>query len=369
MENLTPGCASHRASYSNPIKRSFLGMLSGLFLFLAGPLLMALDISPHWEYIDNAERYGYWVPGVQSGYWDYSSGAGHYETTEGYWEGSNGRYEVTGSHMEMRGHWDYSAGFGHEEFRYTNSRWEYDEYGNANFVEDTEVVWVEDPIWIEESVSVDDYTYVEDMVWVPGSEVWVDDPVYVDQSTPDSWVDLKPPEEPQPPDSPGDGGCGCECDEVGAANFLQNAVPIYDQSLSAYAVSDPQAVSSLELELWRLVAAGDFTTVTTLVGASQYAGTPLGQTMIAQSNKINHIFNNPGHNMTLFLQKIGLGAQETVAALNMIQTAANSNAARLAAAANSCGIFEQPVVVQGVTIVIRGNVINGTVNIGTAFVR
>jgi hypothetical protein len=159
---------------------------------------MALDTTPHWEYVNNTERYGYWVPGVQSGYWDYSSGAGHYETTGGYWEGSNGRYEVTGSHMEMRGYWDYSAGFGHEEFRYTNARWEYDEYGNANFVEDTEVVWVEDPVWIEESVSVDEYTYVEDMVWVPGSEVWVDDPVYVDQSTPDSWVDTEPPGSPDP---------------------------------------------------------------------------------------------------------------------------------------------------------------------------
>ena len=129
METPTPGCALRRSSCLNPRGRTFLGMFGCLVLFLAGPLLMALDATPHWEDIDGSTRYGYWQ-----------------EEYAGYWDDSGGYF-------------DYSAGDGH--FITININPVYDDQGN--FVSEEAVdIWVPDPVWV--SVSV----------WVPGVIVWID---------------------------------------------------------------------------------------------------------------------------------------------------------------------------------------------------
>jgi len=122
-------------------------MLAAIALIVAliCPHAHALDTSPHWEEIDGVNRYGYWQEGSTAGYWD-----------------------------ETAGYWDYSAGNGHFETIYSNPV--YDVQGN--FVsEDTSEVWVPDPVWVSA-------------------------PQYVDQSTPSSWVDLDPPNDPTTEDEP-----------------------------------------------------------------------------------------------------------------------------------------------------------------------
>ena len=110
-----------------------------LIISLTCPHAHALEASPHWEEIGGVNRYGYWQEGSNAGYWD-----------------------------DTAGYWDYSAGNGHFKTTYSNPV--YDEQGN--FVsEDSSQVWVLDP------------------EWVPA-------PQYVDQSTPDTWVDLAPPQNP-----------------------------------------------------------------------------------------------------------------------------------------------------------------------------
>lgn len=111
-----------------------------LIIALTCPHAKALESSPHWEEIDGVSRYGYWQEGSTAGYWD-----------------------------ETAGYWDYSAGNGHFETIYSNPV--YDEEGN--FVsEDSSQLWVLDPEWVSA-------------------------PQYVDQSTPDSWLDLEPPQNDQ----------------------------------------------------------------------------------------------------------------------------------------------------------------------------
>ena len=73
--------------------------------------------------------------------------------------------------------------------------------------------------------------------------------------------------------------------------------------------------------------------------------------------------------MMQFMGRIGLSSDQTRLALSKIQDAANANVARLALAQGKCPNFmDQPLVVDGVTLTIRGTVkVNGVVELGTVF--
>jgi hypothetical protein len=136
MRTDTPGWLSLLSAFSP--RRLLPFMLTALSLVSAA----RADVghAPHWEDFDGASRYGYWEsPYAEAGYWDDSAG-----------------------------YWDYSAGLGRWVVRYSNGRWETDQDGAVSFFEDSETVWVEEPVW----VSVPQYVYYQ--------PTWVDCPSVVE---------------------------------------------------------------------------------------------------------------------------------------------------------------------------------------------
>lgn len=290
---------------------------------------------PHWETIDGVERYGFW-------------------------------HEVRGGHEQEVGRWDYSAGIGHWETRYTGEN-TYDEEGNI-LSEPSYEEWVLDPDWV---VATE---------WVPGVLEWVDD------IQPDE-------EEPE---------CGCcknaetamreaenwmpdvanVMSDVEFGNFLQGFLNSYGQSIvadgiaaaEAYGFEEPQAIMDSVSQSWiRLgvhIAKGEVYAAESVLFSLGIRYTEEGRRLFNEVQKIHHVFfNKPSHNMMQFMGRIGLSSDQTRLALSKIQDAANANVARLAQAQGKCPNFmDQPLIVDGVTLTIRGAVkVNGVVELGTVF--
>lgn len=89
------------------------------------------------------------------------------------------------------------------------------------------------------------------------------------------------------------------------------------------------------------------------------AATGTGQAV--DPNKLNHIFGKAQHNLAEFLAKYN-GNQ--IEAYKAIESATKQQIA----AKNIIGVFEEAVSVNGTQIIVRGNVVNGEVKIGTAFI-
>ncbi|BBB90465.1 two-partner secretion domain-containing protein [Methylomusa anaerophila] len=89
----------------------------------------------------------------------------------------------------------------------------------------------------------------------------------------------------------------------------------------------------------------------------------LGTPALAQvdSNKLNHIFGKQQHNLAPFLSQYG-GNQ--VKAYNALQNAAQQQIV----AKGITGVFEEVITVNNTLITVRGNVVDGIVKIGTAFI-
>ncbi len=79
-------------------------------------------------------------------------------------------------------------------------------------------------------------------------------------------------------------------------------------------------------------------------------------------NKIHHIFDKPEHNFKDFLKGFN---NNKLDAYNSI----NNATSKLVKQKNINGIFEETIEVNGSNVVVRGNVINGEVKIGTAFIK
>lgn len=289
----------------------------------------------HWETIDGVARYGYW-------------------------------HEVYAGYEQEVGHWDYSAGNGHWETRYTGEN-TYDEEGNI-LSEPSYEEWVLDPDWV---VTAE---------WVPGVLEWVDD--------------IPPQDDPV---------CGCcESAEIAireaenwmpdVANVMSDAefgIFLHDfldsngqaalvngiAAAEAYGFEDPQALSvdSVSQSWIRLgvhIAKGEVYEAESVLLSLGIRYEKEGRRLFIEVQKIHHVFfNKPQHNMIQFMGRIGLNPDQTRLALNKIQDAANANVARLALAQGKCPNFmDQPLVVDGVTLTIRGTVkVNGVVELGTVF--
>jgi len=289
----------------------------------------------HWETIDGVARYGYW-------------------------------HEVYAGYEQEVGRWDYSAGNGHWETRYTSEN-TYDEEGKI-LSEPSYEEWVLDPDWV---VTAE---------WVPGVLEWVDD--------------IPPQDEPV---------CGC-CESAETAmreaeswmpdvanvmsdlefgNFLQRFLNSDGQAImadgvvamEAYGFEDPQALSvdSVSQSWIRLgvhIAKGEVSAAEKVLMSLGIRYEKEGRQLFIEVQKIHHVFfNKPSHNMMQFMARIGLSSDQTRLALSKIQDAANANVARLALAQGKCPNFmDQPLVVDGVTLTIRGTVkVNGVVELGTVF--
>jgi hypothetical protein len=78
-------------------------------------------------------------------------------------------------------------------------------------------------------------------------------------------------------------------------------------------------------------------------------------------NKMNHVFGNPGHNLGPLLSNFGGDQNAAFAAIQQAMQAA-------ADAQGIQGVFQGVAVQVGnQTVTVSGNVINGVVNIGTAY--
>lgn len=324
---------------------NYLNRLAALLVFLSMLLVSSANAQEdlfsnapyvsHWETVDGVARYGYW-------------------------------HEVYPGYEREVGHWDYSAGNGHWETRYTGEN-TYDEEGNI-LSEPSYEEWVLDPDWV---VTAE---------WAPGVLEWVDD--------------IPPQDEPV---------CGCcESAEITMrdaetwmpdvanvmsdsefGNLLQRFLNSDDQAImadgvaamEAYGFEDPQALSvdSVSQSWIRLgvhVAKGEVHAAEGVLLSLGIRYEKEGRQLFIEVQKIHHVFfNKPSHNMMQFMGRIGLSSDQTRSALSKIQDAANANVARLALAQGKCPNFmDQPLVVDGVTLTIRGTVkVNGVVELGAVF--
>ncbi len=78
------------------------------------------------------------------------------------------------------------------------------------------------------------------------------------------------------------------------------------------------------------------------------------------SNDVNHVFGNPGHNLDPVAAEFGSPQQAYIALQKAVQNAVQER--------NIQGIFETEVQVGSRTVTVRGNAINGIAKIGTAFI-
>lgn len=85
------------------------------------------------------------------------------------------------------------------------------------------------------------------------------------------------------------------------------------------------------------------------------------QRFAQDSNKLNHIFGKSEHNLEEFLQ--GYEGNQ-VRAYNALENATQEYVERNGIK----GIFEESIDVNGTRITVRGNVVDGTAKIGTAFI-
>ncbi|MEN6413985.1 MAG: hemagglutinin repeat-containing protein, partial [Veillonellales bacterium] len=94
-------------------------------------------------------------------------------------------------------------------------------------------------------------------------------------------------------------------------------------------------------------------------GALIAAGIEFGN--FSYANKLNHIFGKTEHNLGNFLSRYGGNQAE---AFNVLQNAAQDQII----SKGITGVFEEPIVVGEDIITVRGNVVDGVVKIGTAFI-
>jgi hypothetical protein len=93
--------------------------------------------------------------------------------------------------------------------------------------------------------------------------------------------------------------------------------------------------------------------------ASDFLLAARGASRVVDANRLNHIFGKAGHNLEPLVGK--LGSQEAVftAVEDATQAAVKSG--------GLTGVFETTVSVAGQNVVVRGNVMDGVVRIGTFF--
>lgn len=92
-----------------------------------------------------------------------------------------------------------------------------------------------------------------------------------------------------------------------------------------------------------------------------WKGAAATEEMAVDANKLSHIFGDAEHNLGILVNQLG----SPEAAFNSVQTATQA-AVR---SGGMTGIFETTVNVAGHDVVVRGNVIDGVVRIGTFFIR
>jgi uncharacterized protein RhaS with RHS repeats len=109
-----------------------------------------------------------------------------------------------------------------------------------------------------------------------------------------------------------------------------------------------------------LAAPAVATAAATSGGTASTVAAEAGGAVAANANKLNHIFGKAEHGLSGLVQEFG-GASK---ALNGIQQAINAHVADN----KITGRFEQVVKVGSEMVTVRGNVIDGAVKIGTAFV-
>ena len=81
---------------------------------------------------------------------------------------------------------------------------------------------------------------------------------------------------------------------------------------------------------------------------------------LANANKIHHIFDEVGHNLEALVTEYGGQPQ----AYDAIQEAANQVASQL-----GNGVTTITVNVSGQEVTVTGNIVNGVMQIGTAYVK
>ena len=79
-------------------------------------------------------------------------------------------------------------------------------------------------------------------------------------------------------------------------------------------------------------------------------------------NKLNHIFDNPGHNFDPLLNSFN--GDQLAAASSLESAAANAYNA-----AGMNGIQNIPVTVNGINAIVRGGMVNGTFEVSTAYIK
>jgi hypothetical protein len=87
---------------------------------------------------------------------------------------------------------------------------------------------------------------------------------------------------------------------------------------------------------------------------------PGAATVGANPNDLNHIFNKPRHNLEGLVKQFGSQEKAYEAILQATQSEVQSN--------GITGVYQTQVIIGTQAITVRGNIINGVVKIGTAFI-
>jgi len=112
-----------------------------------------------------------------------------------------------------------------------------------------------------------------------------------------------------------------------------------------------------------ILAAPGAGAICALVGRAALALAPKGASTIAKAvdpNKLKHIFGQPRHNLSDVVKQLGSEEKAFNAIQQATETAVRSQGLK--------GVFETVVKVGTKSVTVRGNVIDGAVKIGTAFI-
>lgn len=95
----------------------------------------------------------------------------------------------------------------------------------------------------------------------------------------------------------------------------------------------------------------------TALGGAEAVGE--GESLVADANKLHHIFSDPDHNLGELVEHFG----SEKATFNAVQRATQAGVKGLS------DVFETTVKVAGQSVTVRGRVIDGIARIGTFFIR
>ncbi len=159
---------------------------------------------------------------------------------------------------------------------------------------------------------------------------------------------------------------GFTSEEIKASDPLMQGIAARAQQIVASVKNGPGDYNGFSISPSGqiLIAIGVGTAITWTALNVDWRTWSLGSSVLANGvdpNKLNHIFGKAEHNLGSFLIKYG-GNQ--VSAYNALQNAAQEQII----ARGITGVFEETVIVGGEIITVRGNVVNGIVKIGTAFI-